>query len=82
METRAKIALGGGGGAQDSRLLDELFASWLGPQGWLLYWPVALRGIRTFQSCRKWITATFAPWQVTRTSITPTMRPGTSWKAR
>jgi dipeptidase E len=69
MKTQVKIALGGGGGAQDSRLLDELFASWLGPQGRLLYWPIALRGIRTFQSCREWITATFAPWQVTRITM-------------
>lgn len=56
-----KIALAGGGGAIDSRPLDELFAAWIGTQGKLLYWPFALRGIRTFESCREWITATFAP---------------------
>ena len=59
-----KIALGGGGGASDSLLLDEVFATWIGSQGRLLYWPVALRGIRSFESCLEWITATFAPLNV------------------
>jgi hypothetical protein len=61
MQPQMKIALGGGGGATDSRLLDEVFAAWIGAQGRLLYWPVALRGIRSFPSCLEWITATFAP---------------------
>jgi dipeptidase E len=64
MQPQMKIALGGGGGATDSRLLDEVFAAWIGAQGRLLYWPVALRGIRSFPSCLNWITATFAPLQV------------------
>lgn len=61
MKKQAKIALAGGGGAEDSRLLDETFASWIGLQGKLLYLPVALRGIRSFESCHNWITTTFKP---------------------
>ena len=64
-----KVALAGGGGTQDSRLLDEVFASWIGPQGTLLYLPVALRGIRSFQSCLEWITATFTPLNVNRITM-------------
>lgn len=64
-----KIVLAGGGGAQDSRPLDEVFASWIGPQGKLLYWPFALRGMRSFESCLEWITATFAPLGITDISM-------------
>ena len=69
MKTQAKVVLAGGGGTQDSRLLDEVFASWIGLQGKLLYWPLALRGIRSYQSCLEWITATFAPLNVTRITM-------------
>jgi len=69
MQAQMKIALGGGGGAVDSRLLDEVFATWIGSQGKLLYWPVALRGIRPFQSCLEWITATFAPLKVNQITM-------------
>ena len=65
MKAQMKIALAGGGGASDSRPLDEVFASWVGSQGRLLYWPFALRGIRTFDSCLAWITATFGPLNIT-----------------
>jgi dipeptidase E len=65
----AKIALAGGGGADDSRLLDEVFAAWIGPQGKLLYLPIALRGIRSFESCLEWITGTFAPFAITRITM-------------
>lgn len=65
MQPRMKVALGGGGGTDDSRLLDEVFATWIGPQGKLLYLPCALRGIRPFQSCLEWMTATFATFDVT-----------------
>lgn len=51
MQPQVKIGLGGGGGGADSRLLDEVFAAWIGSQGKLLYLPCALRGIRPFQSC-------------------------------
>jgi len=69
MQPQMKVALGGGGGATDSRLLDEVFATWIGSLGRLLYWPVALRGIRSFQSCLEWITATFAPLKVNQITM-------------
>jgi dipeptidase E len=69
MHKQAKIALAGGGGAEDSRLLDETFASWIGPEGKLLYLPIALRGIRSFESCLEWITTTFASLNITRISM-------------
>lgn len=65
MKTHPKIALAGGGGEDDSRLLDEVFASWLGPRGRLLYWPIALRGLRPFQACFDWIRAVFLPLNIT-----------------
>jgi dipeptidase E len=69
MQPQMKIALGGGGGADDSRLLDEVFAAWIGSRGKLLYLPCALRGIRLFQSCWEWITATFAPLKVNQITM-------------
>src|SRR6266487_1098212 len=69
MQSQMKIALGGGGGAADSRLLDEVFATWIGSQGKLLYLPCALRGIRPFQSCLEWITTTFAPLKVNQITM-------------
>ena len=69
MQSQMKIALGGGGGAADSRLLDEVFATWIGSQGKLLYLPCALRGIRPFQSCLAWITATFMPLKITQITM-------------
>ena len=65
MQPQMKVALGGGGGARDSRLLDEVFAAWIGPQGRLLYLPCALRGIRSFDSCLEWIKDTFASFNIT-----------------
>jgi dipeptidase E len=64
-----KVALAGGGGADESRLLDEVFAAWIGLQGKLLYWPIALRGIRPFPLCLEWITTTFAPLNVTHITM-------------
>jgi dipeptidase E len=69
MQSQSKVALGGGGGATDSRLLDEVFAAWIGPQGKLLYLPCALRGIRSFQSCWEWITLTFARLKITQITM-------------
>jgi dipeptidase E len=69
MQPQMKVALGGGGGATDSRLLDEVFATWIGSHGKLLYWPVALRGIRPFHSCLEWITATFTPLKVNQITM-------------
>jgi len=56
-----KIILAGGGGADDSLPLDKVFSDWIRPEGRMLYLPIALRDIRTFESCFEWITSTFAP---------------------
>jgi dipeptidase E len=69
MQPQMKVALGGGGGAVDSRLLDEVFAAWIGSESRLLYLPCALRGIRPFESCLEWITAAFAPLKITRITM-------------
>jgi len=69
VQPQIKVALGGGGGTADSRGLDEAFAAWIGSQGKLLYLPCALRGIRPFQSCLEWITATFAPLKITQITM-------------
>lgn len=60
-----RIILGGGGGAEDERPLNETYATWIGPRGRVLYWPVALRGIRTFESCLEWISSSFEPLGIT-----------------
>jgi dipeptidase E len=65
MQSQVKVALGGGGGVTDSRLLDQVFASWIGSQGRLLYLPCALRGIRPFESCLEWFKATFSAFNIT-----------------
>jgi dipeptidase E len=69
MQPQRNIAVGGGGGAYDSRLLDEVFAAWIGSHGKLLYLPCALRGIRPFESCLEWITVTFAPLKITQITM-------------
>lgn len=69
MQSQVKMALGGGGGAADSRLLDEVFVSWIGTQGKLLYLPCALRGIRSFESCLEWIKVTFAAFNITNITM-------------
>lgn len=69
MAKHTRIILAGGGGADDSRLLDELFASWLGLHSELLYLPIALRGMRSFDSCLEWITETFAPLNITHITM-------------
>jgi dipeptidase E len=65
MAQSGRIILAGGGDAKDSRPLDELFAFWVGPQGRVLYLPVALRGSRSFDTCLAWITGIFAPLNIT-----------------
>jgi dipeptidase E len=69
MEILGKVALAGGGGAADSRLLDEVFAAWTGSQGQVLYLPIALRGMRPFEACYRWMRETFAPLGITRISM-------------
>ena len=65
----SRIVLAGGGGAESSLLVDGVLAGWIGPQGRLLYLPLALRGIRSFESCFEWITATFTPLNITRITM-------------
>ncbi len=62
---QGKIALAGGGGAKDSLLIDEVFASWIEPNKKILFLPLALRGIRPFDDCLTWIKATFLPLNIT-----------------
>jgi dipeptidase E len=62
---KGKIALAGGGSEKDSRLIDEVFASWIEPSRKILYLPLALRGARPYDECLKWIEATFRPLHLT-----------------
>ena len=62
---QSKIVLAGGGSEKDSRLIDELFASWIEPNRKILYLPLALRGARPYNECLKWIKATFLPLKIT-----------------
>jgi dipeptidase E len=57
-----RLILAGGGGADDSRPLDEVFAAWTGPAGRMLYLPVAGDGRRPpYDACLAWATSVFAP---------------------
>lgn len=69
LPSHQRVALAGGGGTDDSRLLDEVFAAWLCPRRRLVYWPIALRGIRPFASCLEWVSSTFAPLGITRITM-------------
>jgi dipeptidase E len=54
-----QIVLAGGGGAADSRSLDEVFAEWIG-SGRLLYLPLALHEER-HTAAAAWLRSTFEP---------------------
>lgn len=54
-----QVVLAGGGGAAASRLLDEVFASWIG-SGRLLYLPLALQEER-HTAAAAWLRSTFEP---------------------
>ena len=57
-----RLILAGGGEAEDSRPLDELFATWIGPQGKMLYLPVAMKDSQhPCESCLAWIRSIFTP---------------------
>jgi dipeptidase E len=56
-----KIILAGGGGAVDSKRVDQLFSSWLNPDEKILYLPIALRGTRPYEECLEWIRTTLQP---------------------
>ena len=62
-----RLILAGGGNADDSRPLDEVFASWIGLQGRLLYLPVALNDDqRVYKAALQWLTSVFHPLGVTQ----------------
>lgn len=69
MNPNIKIALGGGGDAADSRLLDEHFAKWIGAHGKLLYLPIALRDIAPFRSCFEWISTALSPFGISNITM-------------
>ena len=62
---KGKIAIAGGGSEKDSRIIDETFSSWIEPNQKILYLPVALRGIRPFDQCLKWMKSTFLSFNIT-----------------
>ncbi len=62
---KGKIALAGGGSEKDSRHIDEVFASWIEPNGKVLYLPLALRGVRPLNECLKWFKSAFLPLHLT-----------------
>jgi dipeptidase E len=62
--------LAGGGGADDSRPLDQVFASWVGPHATILYLPIAMMVPgRNFTAAREWLTQAFAPFGLTNISM-------------
>lgn len=62
-----RIALAGGGGAEDSVPLDQQFAAWLSPDAHLLYLPLALNSpARHFADAYDWLSVTLAPFGLTR----------------
>lgn len=64
-----RVILAGGGGAQDERPLNVILSQWIGADGRLLYWPIALRGTRTFESCLEWISASLSPLGITNITM-------------
>ncbi len=57
-----RLLLAGGGGAEDSRPLDALFAAWTGRGGRMLYVPVAMdERVRSYDSSYAWISSVFEP---------------------
>jgi dipeptidase E len=63
------VFVAGGGGAQDSLLLDTAFASAVG-SGALWYWPVAMdpAGNR-YAACLEWLTGVFTPLGLTEVEM-------------
>jgi len=60
-----RVIAAGGGEADDSRLLDEVFAGWLGSTGKLLYLPVAMdESDSSYQDCMAWLCSVFNPMGV------------------
>jgi dipeptidase E len=65
--TQRRLILAGGGGAEDSRPLDEHFAEWIGPTGRMLYLPIAMDGQHpyTYAQCLDWVSSIYHPLGVT-----------------
>jgi dipeptidase E len=58
---KGMILLGGGGEVKDEILIFKTLASWVGPVGKLLFWPIAHTDPRSYDSCLVWFTETFTP---------------------
>jgi dipeptidase E len=58
---KGKIVLAGGGGAEDSLLLDKKLASWIGQRGMMLFLPIAFQDPDLHKTGMAWITKTFSP---------------------
>ena len=63
-----RIMLAGGGDERDSRIVDEVFAGWLG-EGRLLYLPTALVHPSNKEAGYRWIQNAFAPLGVTEIEV-------------
>ena len=61
---QGRIALGGGGGAAESRLIDETYAEWVGG-GHLLYLPLAL-SVERHDDATAWLRSVFEPLGIRR----------------
>ncbi len=62
-----RIALAGGGGAQESACLDRQFAAWIKPAGRLLYLPIALGWPEAeYSKAYTWLASVFQPLGVER----------------
>jgi dipeptidase E len=62
-----RVIAAGGGGAADSRPLDERFAAWTGSGGRMLYWPMALPDDHPLRAgCLDWINSVFRPLGIDR----------------
>jgi dipeptidase E len=61
-----RIIFAGGGGELDSRPLDEIFAGWVGPQGRVLYLPIALMKRTVMEDSQGWFRDTYGPLGLTR----------------
>lgn len=60
LKNEKRLFLSGGGGAEDSKILDKAFVDSLG-NGKILYIPIAMPGEKTsYESCYNWITSTMS----------------------
>jgi len=64
---KMKIALAGGGNAEDSLHIDEHFSQWNGENGKMLYIPIALRNTdRSFVDCYNWVCSALNPLGISK----------------